>query len=322
MQNASPAQITNIRAASRDLVRELGFMNRTLAGTALSPSAVHAIIEIGEAGRLSSKALSELLLLEKSTVSRLVKSLKDKRVVRHAQSPHDARSKDLYLTAKGRKAAAAITQFAEQQVASATKPLSDKRRREILNGLDTYAAALKSSRMGGDFIKSPVVISRGYAPGLIGRIVEIHAVYYSKHSGFGAAFESTVASGLADMVTRLDKPMNALWRAEMNGRIVGGIAIDGEDLGGGQAHLRTFILDEEARGTGAGKALMKKAMAFCDERAFCETVLWTFKGLDAARNLYERHGFVLKDEYFGDQWGVRVLEQKFMRPCSATIGRR
>ena len=55
-------------------------------------------------------------------------------------------------------------------------------------------------------------------------------------------------------------------------------------------------------------------MVFCDRRSFRETHPWTFKGLDAARTLYERHGFELTDEFFGDQWGREVLEQKFVRP--------
>ena len=75
MQNGSSSMVSEVRVASRDLVRQLGLMNQTVAGTDLSVSAVHAIIEINQTDRLSSKDLSEKLLLEKSTVSRLVKSL-------------------------------------------------------------------------------------------------------------------------------------------------------------------------------------------------------------------------------------------------------
>jgi hypothetical protein len=35
--------------------------------------------------------------------------------------------------------------------------------------------------------------------------------------------------------------------------------------------------------------------------------------LDAARKLYQSHGFELAEEYYGDQWGKRILEQKFVR---------
>ena len=39
--------IRQLRELSRKLVRELGFMRSTLAGSDLAPSAVHALIEIG-----------------------------------------------------------------------------------------------------------------------------------------------------------------------------------------------------------------------------------------------------------------------------------
>lgn len=50
-----------IRDASRRLVRELGFMRDTLAGTGLPRSAVHALIEIGRNGALPSTSLCEAL---------------------------------------------------------------------------------------------------------------------------------------------------------------------------------------------------------------------------------------------------------------------
>ena len=46
--------IDDIRAASRQMVRELGFMEATLAATDYPPSAVHAILEIGVRGPMTS----------------------------------------------------------------------------------------------------------------------------------------------------------------------------------------------------------------------------------------------------------------------------
>ena len=316
MPEVSSSHVARARAASRALVRELGFMNRTLAGTELSPSAVHAVVEIGASGGLSAKDLSERLLLEKSTVSRLVRSLVERGEIRARRSKADGRSKDLHLTRRGEKTLAAITAYAERQVAAALAPLEDRSRREVMAGLETYASSLKASRLSGTPAAQDrtAAIAQGYVPGLIGRIVEMHAAYYSREAGFGAAFETKVAAGLADFVTRLERPENAIWRAEQGGRIVGGIAIDGEDLGEGRAHLRWFIVDDGVRGAGVGKALIREAMVFCDARGFRETHLWTFEGLDAARRVYEKNGFSLAEEYSGDQWGAEVLEQRFVRP--------
>ena len=316
MQNPSSLQVSNIRSSSRELVREFGFMNATLAGTDLSPSAVHAVIEIGGAGGCSAKALTERLLLDKSTVSRLVKSLRDKGLVGDVRSPDDGRRKELRLTKHGVKTASAIARFAKRRVTAAISPLGGHARQRIESGLEAYSRALKASRLGGDgaLPQDRARLQTGYSPSLIGAIIQMHAAYYSQLVGFGASFEAQLARGLADFISRLEKPENAIWHARLEDRILGSIVIDGEDLADGVAHLRWFIVGEEIRGAGMGKALLQRALAFCDERQFGETHLWTFKGLDAARSLYESHGFSLAEEYPGDQWGARVIEQKFVRP--------
>ena len=71
--------IDDIRAASRQMVRELGFMDATLAATDYPPSAVHAILEIGIRGPMTSAQLADILRLEKSSVSRMVRKLIDGR---------------------------------------------------------------------------------------------------------------------------------------------------------------------------------------------------------------------------------------------------
>ena len=129
-------------------------------------------------------------------------------------------------------------------------------------------------------------------------------------------FERKVAEGLAEFWPRLVNPRSRLWLAttpSQGDQIVGSIAIDGEDLGAGRAHLRWFVLDDGCRGQGVGSALLRRAIEFVDKERFTRTVLWTFNGLDAARHLYERCGFRLLEEYAGAQWGVNLMEQRFER---------
>lgn len=312
--------VLRIRAASRALVREWGFLNRTLAGTDLSPSGVHALIEIGNTPDITAKWLSEELGLDKSTISRLIRSLVERGRVEELRSADDGRAKTLSLTSEGRRTLEAINVYAERQVRSAVMPLPGEALETIVSGLEAYAAALRTSRGDGpedvpeDAPPSAVTVRRGYVPRLLARIVDMHATYYSRHAGFGMAFETKVAEGLAAFLGRADGEVSEIWHAESDGRIVGGVAIDGEDLGENTAHLRWFIVDDSVRGLGAGKALIDTALAFCDARGFAQTRLWTFEGLDAARHLYERRGFTLERTYVGDQWGRRVNEQVFVRP--------
>ena len=158
-----------------------------------------------------------------------------------------------------------------------------------------------------------VKIDKGYRPGLIGTVTRHFSQHFHSHCNFGAAFEVKVATEMAAFVDRLGAPNLACWHAHRDGHILGAVFIDGDNLGEGKGHLRWFILDPKARGLGIGDKLMTRAMAFCDERAFPETHLWTIKGTDAARKLYERYGFELAEEYDGDQWGSVATEQRFVR---------
>ncbi len=315
MQAETTPLVADIRAASRELVREFGLMNRTVADTDLSLSGVHAIIEIGRADGLSAKALGELLLLEKSTVSRLVKSLVDSGEVREERSTEDLRMKRLFLTRQGRRTLGVIDRFAEAQVEGALARLDGAARLCVLRGLEGYAAALRAAAEERECIRPPdrVQIRSGYTATIIARTIEMLHGYMHVHFGFGLAFESRIATDLIEFMARIESPANDIWRAEIGGRIVGSISIDGEDLGDNLAHLRWFTVADGMRGAGVGEKLLAAALDFCDRRGYRETQLWTVKGLDAARSLYERHGFVLAEEYEGDQWGSRVIEHKYVR---------
>ena len=102
------ALIDDIRAASRLMVRELGFMDATVAASDYPPSAVHTILEIGIRGPLTSGELGDFLRLEKSSVSRMVRKLIDCGELRETADELDARSKLLSLTAKGRRRAGTL----------------------------------------------------------------------------------------------------------------------------------------------------------------------------------------------------------------------
>jgi hypothetical protein len=52
-------------------------------------------------------------------------------------------------------------------------------------------------------------------------------------------------------------------------------------------------------------------MGFCREAGHSTVFLWTFKGLDAARRLYEGEGFRLVAEHDVEQWGSIIREQRF-----------
>jgi GNAT superfamily N-acetyltransferase len=155
-------------------------------------------------------------------------------------------------------------------------------------------------------------IRRGYLPGCIGRIVELHARYYHQNAGFGVRFEAKVARELAEFCERYAQERDGLWMAlDSRGHVHGSIAIDGLHSAHQGAHLRWFITSDEIRGSGAGKALLAAAVDFCRSCEYRRVYLWSFEGLGAARHLYERFGFRLAHQQRGIQWGTEVDEQRF-----------
>lgn len=160
---------------------------------------------------------------------------------------------------------------------------------------------------------SALAISKGYQPGSIGRIAELHGRYYSANWGFGSFFESKVARELADFVDRYNSERDGYWIALKNGRVEGSIIIDGIDAQTKGAHLRWFIVSDPYRFQGLGSRLLKAAIEFCDSKKYDEVYLWTIEGLDPARYLYEKAGFKLVRQYSGKQWGSEVSEQYFER---------
>jgi GNAT superfamily N-acetyltransferase len=158
---------------------------------------------------------------------------------------------------------------------------------------------------------SDVQIIRGYVPGSIGRVAELHGTYYHEHWGFGLFFEAKVATELAAFLGRYDEQKDSFWIALAKGRIEGSITIDGANSATDGAHLRWFILSNGLRGQGFGNQLISEAVGFCRSRGYGRVYLWTFEGLGAARHLYEKNSFRLVEQHEGSQWGRKVNEQRF-----------
>ncbi|EDT02407.1 transcriptional regulator, MarR family with acetyltransferase activity [Burkholderia ambifaria IOP40-10] len=308
------ATILELRDFSRKLVRELGFMRATLADSDLAPSAVHAVLEIGMAPGISAKDLGSILRLDKSNTSRQLSRLETAGFVTRRISPDDARATELYLTADGQKLRKKIDQFATRQVSNALRRMVPADQQTLVRALALYSDALAQDNGAETPPPNPDAgqIVDGYQPGCIGDIASLHARFYSEHWGFGAFFEKKVATELAEFAGALPAEGKALWLHAENGRALASVAIDGNKATG-IAHLRWFIVDDALRGAGIGRQLMTRAMHFVDEQQFGETYLWTFKGLDSARHLYESFGFALTSESEGAQWGTHVIEQRFSR---------
>jgi GNAT superfamily N-acetyltransferase len=151
----------------------------------------------------------------------------------------------------------------------------------------------------------------GYYPGVVGKITEIHAVYYHEHWGFDVSFETQVGKELSIFISEFDGARDGFWTATANDKFAGAVAIDGHHAMADGARLRWFIVDPEFQDAGLGNRLISRAVQFCKDKNYPKIFLWTFEGLDAARRLYERQNFRLIETHNVDQWGQHIREQKF-----------
>jgi len=170
-------------------------------------------------------------------------------------------------------------------------------------------------QMPGQLIRRHCVsnldIVKGYIPGSIGRITELHGAYYHKHWNFTVFFEAKVATELSEFLGRYDKKRDGFWTVLLNDRIEGSITIDGIHAEKEGAHLRWFIVSDVLHGRGIGNQLIKEALNFCRKKGYKRVYLWTFEGLNVARHLYDKNGFKLVEENRGIQWSTEVNEQRF-----------
>jgi GNAT superfamily N-acetyltransferase len=155
------------------------------------------------------------------------------------------------------------------------------------------------------------IIITGYVPGTLGRVTEMQAIYYAEVWGLPFYFEAKAAVEMAEFLGRFDPAHDGLWLARHNNHTVGAIFIDGSDAEGQGARLRWFMVEPAYHGRGLGRRLMDEAMSFCKRMGFKKVYLTTFKGLDAARHLYDKAGFkVTREEEGTHLTGKPITEQR------------
>jgi len=132
-----------LRNNSRQLLREWGILK--LSHQDITPTRGHAIIAINE-GINTISDLSEHLLLDLSTTSRLVANLHKQNLIR-MEPNQDKRSKILSLTDSGHTMLKEIDRFSDKLIHQAFSFLSDDEQTKIEEGIALYVNALKKSRL-------------------------------------------------------------------------------------------------------------------------------------------------------------------------------
>lgn len=143
MSNLNQTQL--LRENLRILVRKLGVLERgeaSCCGITLSQS--YTIVEIGRAGTMSANLLTEILGVDKSTVSKSVDKLVNNGILVRDIDPEDRRSIILCLSDKGQLAFEEVEKRATIYFEEVVAGIPDDKRAQIIESLQYLVQALKN----------------------------------------------------------------------------------------------------------------------------------------------------------------------------------
>ena len=133
--------------------------------------------------------------------------------------------------------------------------------------------------------------------------------------GAGGAGFAIHDSEVDAMCAAYAKPRSAYFVVEIGGRVLGGGGVAPLEHGEPDVcELRKMYFLPEARGLGAGHAMIARCLDAARDLDFKRCYLETLTGMDAAQALYRRHGFTPlcsplgKTGHHGcDRWFIRAL---------------
>lgn len=141
----NPNQTQLLRENLRMLVRRLGVLERgeaSCCGITLSQS--YTIVEIGRAGTMSANVLTEILGVDKSTVSKSIDKLVNNGILVRDTDPEDRRAVILSLSDKGQSVFAAVEKRATKYFAEVVAAIPEDKREQIIESLQYLGQALKN----------------------------------------------------------------------------------------------------------------------------------------------------------------------------------
>ena len=287
-------QIQSIRKSSRMLVRELDVLKGVFQDSGFTYSQCHALFELEQHQLLNLMELSQLLLLDKSTTSRIVKGLLEKGLVRISSNNADKRQKMYSLTKKGKQAIHKNNCLASEQVEGAWDVLTAEQRTTVLDGLELYAMALQKSRLQKSFSFRPI---KKEDDAIVARIIrKVMTEYQAVGEGY------SINDPEVDHMSKAYKGKDACFYVlEKSGGIVGCGGIG--PLNGAATktcELRKMYFQPEARGYGMGKMLVQLLLQKAKEMKYEQCYLETIDRMWQANALYQKMGFKKLEGAMGD----------------------
>lgn len=139
-------QIEKLRHNTRLVVRELGLLADAYHNIGVTLAERHLLIELKSQENHTVGSIAALLLLEKSSASRLIARAVKKGFVIYQDDSKDKRRRPLAITKKGLETLHAFEAVAQKQVIDAFSFLCPEETETVYQGMALFAKALAQAR--------------------------------------------------------------------------------------------------------------------------------------------------------------------------------
>ncbi len=296
--------IRKIRSFNRFYTLEIGLITKKFLDSNYSLVQARILFELNNTSNICAKDLVNRIGLDPTYLSKILKKFEKDRLLTKRISIKDSRKQILSLTQEGQNVYSSLREISNKQISFLIQNLSNEQKRILVNSMETVEKILTCKNKSSNFY-----LIRSHRPGDIGFIIHRHGVLYAQEYGFNDQFDGYVANGLASFVKNYNPVKEHIWIAEINGSIIGSVAIVQceEEV----AQLRWLIVEPTEQGKGVGKKLVNEAILFAKQKGYKKIILWTIDFLDAARKLYSNADFELVETKKNKGWGKELVEERW-----------
>lgn len=146
MKDLSAEAVNSLRRNARSMVRELGLLNDAYFEIGVTLAERHILIELEGNPAITMGEMAERLLVDKSTISRLISKALKKGFIECISDAKDKRKRILQMTELGKQTLEAFEPIAFKQTEQALLTLAPDDIDKVYTGIALYAKGLRNSR--------------------------------------------------------------------------------------------------------------------------------------------------------------------------------
>ena len=296
------ARIAAIRRFNRFHTQKVGALDESLLKSGFSLAEARVLYEIAKRRQPTAAELAGDLRLDPGYLSRVLRSLEDRHLIRRDASATDQRQSLLSLTEAGAEAFAPLDRRSRDDVAAWLTPLGEGEQRRLVSAMEAITATLGPEQPG-----EASFILRDPVPGDMGWVVHRQGLLYAEEYDWDATYEALVAEIVAKFVKEFDSHRERCWIAERRREIAGSVFLVRQS--DAVAKLRLLYVEPSARGLGIGSRLVEECIGFARRKGYATLTLWTNDILVSARRIYQAAGFRLVSQGRHASFGKELVGQ-------------